>query len=179
MRLNRLSTAAVIAGVLMLMAVFPLLAHEGREVGEYVIEVGWREEPAFVGLVNGPEVFITRHETGEPVLGLEATLQLEIQFGDQTRLLLLQPVFEQPGRYTADVLPTRPGDYLFRLTGAINETPVDEVFSAAEGQFATVDPINDIAFPETGGDEDTQGRLDMLQAQIDELRAQVEALQIE
>ena len=39
----------------------PASAHEGREVGDYTIEIGWREEPAYTGLMNGPEITITRH----------------------------------------------------------------------------------------------------------------------
>jgi hypothetical protein len=30
-------------------------AHEARELGKYNISFGWRVEPAFVGVPNGPE----------------------------------------------------------------------------------------------------------------------------
>lgn len=33
-------------------------AHEGREVGDYTISIGWRVEPAYVGVANGPEFTI-------------------------------------------------------------------------------------------------------------------------
>lgn len=158
-------------------AVDKAYAHEGREVGNYTIEIGWRVEPAYTGLMNGPEITVTRHEesetddhddeatpqaTGEHsnegaddhenaangVVGLESTLQIEVAFGPSTRVLTLRPVSDQPGHYTADLIPTRPGDYIFRVFGKIEDLEVDEKFSAAEGQFSTVDPIEDIQFPQ-------------------------------
>jgi hypothetical protein len=40
-------------------------AHEGQEVGEYVLVFGWRVEPALVGYPNGPELVINLHEEHE------------------------------------------------------------------------------------------------------------------
>lgn len=153
-------------------------AHEGREVGEYTIEIGWRVEPAYTGLMNGPEITITRHgdeteeahseavATSEPednhtnaevedhnagessgVTGLEDTLQIEVIFGPASKIINLRPVFEEPGHYTVDLLPTRPGDYTFRVFGTIEELEIDETFSAADGQFSSVEPIEDVQFP--------------------------------
>lgn len=155
-------------------SVAPLSAHEGREVGDYVIVFGWRIEPAYTGIVNGPELTIEHHDSGEAVEGLEATLSLMVHFGDQSRMLTLYPVWGEPGHYTADLLPTRPGDYSFHLFGTIGETEVDEMFSSADGEFSTIEPASDIAFPAL---EETDAAA--LQAQIDELRAQIAALSSE
>lgn len=150
-------------------------AHEGREVGDYTIEIGWREEPAYVSLMNGPEITVTRHEDeaeheeaeatpdvgaehaeegadhteaeSAGVIGLEETLQIEVIFGPANRVLFLRPVRNEPGHYTADLIPMRPGDYTFRVFGTIEGTEVDETFSAANGQFSSVEPIEDIQFP--------------------------------
>jgi len=155
-----------------------IFAHEGREVGDYIIEIGWREEPAYTGLMNGPEITITRHAdetegahaeteaTTEPegdhtnaevedhdaeessgVAGLEDTLQIEVIFGPASKIINLRPVFQEPGHYTADLLPTRPGDYTFRVFGMIEDLEIDETFSAADGQFSSVEPIEDVQFP--------------------------------
>ena len=156
----------------LVLAVAPLSAHEGREVGENVIVFGWRVEPAYVGLLNGPEFTVEHHDTGEGVEGLEATLMLMVHFGDQSRMLPIYPVFGVPGHYTADLLPTRPGDYSFHLFGTIGDVEVDEMFSSADGEFSTIEPSSDIAFPVLEAETD----LAALQAQIDELRAQIEAL---
>jgi hypothetical protein len=154
-------------------------AHEGREVGDYTIEIGWRAEPAYTGLMNGPEITITRHaaeddhddaeatpevdaapeaehtnEDGEAhdeensgVTGLEDTLQIEVLFGPASRVLSLRAVRDEPGHYTADLIPMMPGDYTFRVFGTIEGVEIDETFSAADGQFSSVEPIEDIQFP--------------------------------
>lgn len=157
----------------LVLAVAPASAHEGREVGDYVIVFGWRLEPAYTGLLNGPEFTVEHHDTGEMVEGLEEALQLMVHFGDQSRLLTVYPVWGEPGHYTADLLPTRPGDYSFHMFGAIGDTEVDEMFSSADGEFSTIEPLSDIQFPVL---EDSTAAL---QAQIDELRAQIEALKSE
>ena len=58
-----------------LLALFATVsAHEGREVGDgkYEIVFGWRVEPAYTNLLNGPELEITTHGTDEqPVEGLD------------------------------------------------------------------------------------------------------------
>jgi hypothetical protein len=152
-------------------------AHEHREVGEYEIGFGWQVEPAYVGVFNGPELTIAHHDTGEPVEGAEETLELTVSFGSQTKTLALEPAFNEPGRYVAYVTPTRPGDYSFELTGtisttdALTETVVSEIFTSADGEFSSIEPIGDVLFPD---DE-----LDMvgMQSQIDALREEIEALQ--
>jgi hypothetical protein len=134
-------------------------AHEQRQVGDYVLELGWRVEPVYTGLFNGPEIIISRgtasdEEVGEDqqdpadmVEGAEETLQLEVTFGPSNKLLKLRPVPDEPGHYTADLIPTRPGDYSFHVTGMIEDTPVDETFTSADGKFDTVEPVEDIQFP--------------------------------
>jgi len=151
-----------------------VFSHEGREVGDYTLELGWRVEPAYTGLMNGPEITVTMHSdeeeheegeatpeaegehsnTGEEehseaagVTGLEDTLQIEVIFGPDSRILNLRAVRGEPGHYTADLIPTLPGDYSFRVFGTIEGTEVDEIFSAADGQFSSVEPIEDIQFP--------------------------------
>jgi hypothetical protein len=154
------------------LAAAPTSAHEGREVGEYVVVFGWRVEPAYAGIYNGPELMIEHHDSGEPFEGAEATLQLMIHFGDQQKLLELYPVWNEPGSYTADLIPTRPGDYSFHLFGTLGDVEVDEMFSSADGEFSTIEPASDIMFPvlEAGADASA------LQAQIDALRAELEEL---
>lgn len=155
------------------LVVAPAAAHEGREVGEYLIVFGWRVEPAFAGQVNGPEFTVKHHDSDEPVEGLADSLQLTVSFGDQTKTLPVYAVWGEPGRYTADLLPTRPGDYTFHLSGTIDDVEVDELFSSADGEFSTIEPLSDIQFPVV------DDQIAALQAQIDELRAQIEALKSE
>ncbi len=137
----------VLAFIVSIAFVLSATAHEGREVGDNVIEFGWRVEPAYTTLLNGPEFTVEKHDSGEAVEGLEETLQLEISYGGKSKVLKLRAVFDNPGHYTADLIPTQPGDYSFRLTGTIGDVAVDETFSSADGEFSTVEPISDIQFP--------------------------------
>lgn len=103
---------SVLVLALSLLLTLTAMAHEHREVGEAAITFGWRVEPAYTTLFNGPELHIAHHETEEPIEDLEETLQLEISFGDQTKVLRLRAVWDEPGSYTADLIPTQPGDYI-------------------------------------------------------------------
>ncbi len=123
-------------------------AHEGREVGDgkYDIVFGWRVEPAYTNLLNGPELEIA-DAAEKPVEGLDETLKLEVSYGGKTKLLKLRAVADSAGHYTSDLIPTQPGDYSFHLTGTIGDVTVDETFDSSKGEFSSVDPITDIQFP--------------------------------
>lgn len=145
----RLVLAAMMLALLTTLAIIPpALAHEGREVagGAYIIELGWRMEPAYTTLFNGPEFTVESHDGGTPVSGLEDTLQLEVLFGGRSKNLRLRET-DEPGHYTADLIPMRSGDYSFRISGMIGDAVIDETFNAADGEFSTVNPIEDIQFP--------------------------------
>lgn len=134
------------AVLLLFVALFvPASAHEGREVGEYLLDLGWRNEPAYTTLFNGPEFTVQNHDR-TPVEGLEETLQIEVSFGGRSKLLRVR-AGDEPGHYIADLIPTQPGDYSFRLTGTIGDVDVDEEFDSASGEFSSVEPISDIQFP--------------------------------
>ena len=55
--------ASAIAAVLSL-TVSAVFAHEGREVGDYSINIGWIVEPAYEGFLNGVEIRVNRVEEG-------------------------------------------------------------------------------------------------------------------
>ena len=137
----------ILVVVVLVVLVAMVAAHEEREVGDYALELGWRVEPAYTDLFNGPEIFIEKKASGEPVTGADDTLKLEVSFGADTKELKLREVYNDPGHYTADLIPTRPGDYTFHLTGKIGDLDVDETFTSADGKFGTVEPISDIRFP--------------------------------
>lgn len=165
----------------------PAKAHEGRQVGPYTVELGWVVEPAYAGVYNGVEVHISMGEgehtdeaTDEHVEAevIEASLQIEVSFGNATKVLDLELAGDEPNHYIAAIIPTRAGDYTFRLTGMIGETPVDEIFASADGEFSSVEPISDVLFPEPEASiEGLQNRISQLEALIAELQAQLTELQ--
>lgn len=161
-----LSLVAVV--LLLVVSVSSALAHEHREVGDYSVTFGWRVEPAYAGIYNGPEFWVEDAD-GNPVEGLEETLSVTVSFGGVSKELEIYGVWQDPGHYTADLLPTLPGDYSFQITGTIGEQEIDEVFTSADGEFSSIEPIEDVAFP---SEMSLLARIEALEAQLAELMAE-------
>lgn len=147
--LARCLPIAFIIGVLMVASASVASAHEHREVGEYTFVVGFRVEPALLNQVNGLDLRVSRGhgDNAEPVEGLQETLQAEIRYGGETMPLNLRGVFNAPGRYTADVIPTETGAYSFRIFGTIEGTQVDETFTGGPETFSEIADTAPLQFP--------------------------------
>ena len=160
-----LSIAAAVAVVLVSFGALasPAAAHERRTVGAYTFVVGWVTEPAYAGQLNGLDLTVTETATTKPVEGLEKTLKAEVVVGGGAtrRPLTIEARFGQPGRYRAQVLPTRVGDYTFRITGAIGTLTVDEKFESGPGRFEGVEDSTPLQFPNSvPASSDLAARLD-------------------
>lgn len=149
---HKAATVAALAGLgvtTLILTAPPASAHERRQVGEYEFVVGWWTEPAFANQPNGPEVTISRG--GKPVSeGVELTADLT--FGEETVTYPLEPafivgVFGEPGNYNADLVPTRPGTYEFRIYGRVEGADVDEVFTSGPETFNDIQDPAATAFP--------------------------------
>jgi hypothetical protein len=103
-------------------------------------------------LKNGVDLRVLDRETHQPVEGLERTLQVELTYvpSGAAKVLRLRTIYREPGRYTADLIPTTPGHYRFRFFGSLAETAINETFDsrAGGGQFDDVDAAADLQFPE-------------------------------
>ena len=62
----------------------------------------------------------------------------------------LRAVLNEPGRYAADLIPTAPGVYEFRVFGSADGTAIDETFISrgGGGGFDDVRSVADLQFPE-------------------------------
>jgi hypothetical protein len=130
--------AAVAAGCL---GVGLAAAHVDVDVGDgqYVMEIGFRDEPAYVGQANAIFIHVEEYGTGgtEPVDGLAATLTAEVSKDGQS----LQP----------PLVPTGDGSY----EGAIGEATVDESVTSSPTTFDSVQPLTAIEFPPQAADGPT------------------------
>lgn len=135
--------------VLILLALVPAgaaVAHERIEVGDYALVLGWLDEPPLVGLKNAAIVEISRIGDDSPVEDAEFSLVVQIEYGGQTRDLVLRPLEEQPGVYAADFIPTRRGTYTLKVSGDLNGQAIDisndleEVESASGAEFPEAQP---------------------------------------
>jgi hypothetical protein len=126
------------------------LAHVEIDVGDgrYVMEVGFRDEPAYLGLPNAFTLRVEQYATGgtEPVNDLAATLSAEVSRDGQVMTLPLVPVGE--GEYEAAFVPTATGDYTFHISGTIGEATVDESVTSGPNTFNSVEPLSAIEFPQ-------------------------------
>ena len=88
-----------------------------------------------------------------PVTGLQDTLQVEVTYvpSEASRTMSLRTVYDDPGHYVADLIPTSPGHYRFRFFGDIEGTPFDKTFDsmAGGGGFDDVQTASVVHFPET------------------------------
>ena len=126
------------------------LAHVEIDVGDgkYVMEVGFRDEPAYLGQPNALALSVEQYATGgtEPVNDLAATLSAEVSRDGQVMNLPLVPVGE--GEYEGAFVPTAAGDYTFHIFGTIGEATVDESVTSGPTTFNSVEPLSSIAFPQ-------------------------------
>jgi hypothetical protein len=145
-------SGAALLGVLFAPAT--ALAHERRTIGngKYDVTVGWTVEPAYAGQMNQAGIRVVNAGTTAPVTGADKTLKLAIRQGASTQAFPLKAVFGQDGFYTADIMPTRVGDYQWIFTGDINGDAVNETFDTADGKFNAVQEATGVQFPVALGD---------------------------
>ncbi len=155
LRVGTLAIAVVVA-VLCLPGV--VSAHEHRTIaaGKYDVVVGWDTEPPYVNVHNGAGIRISRAGTNpaQPVLGAEQTLKVQIRQGAESRTFPLRPVTAQPGYYVSDIVPTRPGDYIWRFSGTVGTDQIDETFDTSDGKFDAVASGTSVEFPVAAPDPD-------------------------
>jgi hypothetical protein len=150
----RLLGAATFAVLVALLSAGIVGAHVTRQAGPYTIEIGWANEPTYVGEANAV-LIIVQDAADQPVTDLaEDDLKVVVLNGsEQTGELTFEPGFSveegwgQPGEYNAPIMPTAPGEYTFHLTGAIRGEPVDIEVTSGDETFDSVKGTSEIQFP--------------------------------
>lgn len=173
-RRGLLGIAAGLGLALCVSAVLPRTvgAHERRQVGSYVMRVGWSDEPTFAGVKNAVQVLLS-DASGKPVTDLPEDLKVEIIFGTQkTSPLPLEAAFGKtfgrPGDFRAAVIPTRPGTYTFHFIGALGGQRVDQSFTSSDKTFDPVQEATGIEFPaKDPSPGELAGRLDRVASRVD------------
>jgi hypothetical protein len=149
---SKIAFACATCAVAMLWSAQPALAHESRKVGPYNFVVGWGDEPTYTGFKNNVELTLTDAKSEKPTIDLEDTLDVEVNFGDTTTTLTMEPdfvpgVFGEPGVYVGHLTPTRAGEYSFHFTGTIGDEEIDEAFTCGEETFGCPVDEQEIQFP--------------------------------
>ena len=175
------ATASFLAALLAALALAPAAsAHSGIEVGEYLVEVGWRNEPAYVAQPNAVQVTVVHHADAKPVtdLALDALSVVVSTGGQDSPSLSLVPAFDAVesigplGEYDAPIVPTAPGNYTFHVTGSIHGTAVDLKLTSGAETFDPVAGSSDIEFPaKLSNLSEVSTRLDRIDARIAALQS--------
>jgi len=143
-RVRRLLAVAA-AALFTLLATGVVVAHEERDVSGYTFEVGFIDEPVFVGQKSGLEFFVHKGDTA--VQGLESTLKAEVIFQGQKRDLPITARAGDPGAYQSEFIPTAAGPYTFHLFGAVEGNTIDESFTSSPTGFDEVQALSSGQFP--------------------------------
>jgi hypothetical protein len=139
--------AILVATLFLMVTTTAAFAHGSTTVGDYTVEIGFKNEPAIQGEMNGLDLIVTNTKTEKPVTGLEESLQAEIIFGATKKALKIEPVEGEDGAYTAAMIPTAVGDYTWHIFGKIEDTPVDISMTSSPTTFVSVDPPSTISIP--------------------------------
>src|SRR5438105_5488135 len=125
------------------------LGHEHRSVGPYTFAVGWINEPAYVNAANGLSLDVPETSSSKPVEGLATSLQAEVIVGGGAKKLALDLATDEetPGHYAGSFIPTKTGDYIFHIFGAVGSTKVDERFESGPNTFDEVISTDPLQFP--------------------------------
>jgi len=142
-----LISAGVLLGGLLWTSIIPASAHGHTQVGDYDVVIGFHNEPAYQGMPNGLDLFVTNTKTNQKVNGLEKTLKAEIIFGSHKKEVTLQPQEDQDGAYIAYMIPTDVGDYTWHVFGMIENTPLDVSMTSSPTTFDSVAAQSDDQFP--------------------------------
>jgi hypothetical protein len=160
-------------------------AHEGTSVGKLAIEVGFVNEPAYVGQPNGVQLILVND--GKPVKDLGASLTVEVGFGDETsEPQTLEPWFfyedgslesGNPGEYRYYFIPSQPGPYTFHFQGKVDGQAIDESFTSSSKGFSEVADPATAAFPAVAAptNEELATRVDQEAQRTDDAITQAEA----
>jgi len=133
-------------------------AHEHRTVGpanQYSLVVGWVNEPAFAGLPNAVDIYITRNADNKPIAtdkgdAVALEVEVELRAGEDQKAAVVaamklaskpELVMHTDNRYTAWFKPVTPGAYAFHITGTISDASnpkagpvtIDETFVCGKG----------------------------------------------
>ena len=110
-------------------------AHQADSVGDYRIEIDWKNKPVVTGESNAIIVYVSEMDKSKEaadqpfvsekgIEGLKKTLKIKLVVDAESITLPLQPT-DVPGMYESDVTPTFSGWSQLNFIGKINEQSVN------------------------------------------------------
>ena len=178
-----------------LFLIFPLFlsgafAHQSDSVGDYRIEIDWKNKPIVTGESNSIIVYVSemdksKEAADQPFIpekgieGLKKTLKIQLVVDTESITLPLQPT-DISGKYEAPITPTFSGWSQLNFLGKINEQNVNlalHPLKVEEQEVLQFPPVESTVV-ESGDFEreinDLRGDIRELQETIDELKEQTD-----
>jgi len=154
-------------------------AHQSDAVGDYRIEIDWKNWPVVTGESNAIIVYVsTLDKSLEPadqefvstkgIEGLKKTLKIKLIVDDESITLPLQPT-DISGKYEAPITPTFSGWSQLNFLGSINDTNVNLALHPTK--------VEDPSFLQFPPVESDQVEIDDFNREIDDLRGDIRELQ--
>ena len=169
---------------LALFMISPLLmgnafAHQADAVGDYRIEIDWKNWPVVTGESNAIIVYVSildkslepadqEFDSTKGIEDLKKTLKIKLIVGDEAITLPLQPT-DIPGKYEAPITPTFSGWSQLNFIGTINDTNVNLALHPKKVEEQSV-----LEFPQV---ESNLVEIDDFNREIDDLRSDIRELQ--
>ena len=182
---NTFLVAALLISPLFLSGVF---AHQSDSVGDYRIEIDWKNKPIVTGESNAIIVYVSEMDKSkeaadqsfDPAKGIEGlrkTLKIQLVVDTESITLPLQ-MTGVPGKYESPITPTFSGWSQLNFLGTINEQNVNLAMHPlkVEEPFVLQFPVVESNIVEVGDFEreinDLRGDIRELQETINELKEQ-------
>jgi len=120
----------------------PASAHITKVFGNYLVTVGWQNEPVYNGLLNAPIVEVKKGngDSAKPVINALANMQISIKYGSVTKQLDFVPDNTVDGQYVSPLIPTRVGTYSLIMKGIVEDQSIDTEIPLDD--VASVDTLN-------------------------------------
>ena len=178
-------------GLIVTLMIFPLFlgtafAHQADSVGDYRIEIDWKNKPVVTGESNAIIVYVSEMDKSKEaaeqpfipekgIEGLKKTLKIKLIVDAESITLPLQPT-GVPGMYESNITPTFSGWSQLNFIGKINEQSVNlalHPLKVQEQEILQFPPVESTVV-ESGDFErevnDLRGDIRELQNKIDELK---------
>ena len=165
-----------------------VFAHESDSVGDYRIEIDWKNKPIVTGESNAIIVYVSEldknkeaadqpFDSAKGIEGLRKTLKIQLVVDTESITLPLQTT-DIPGMYQSPITPTFSGWSQLNFLGTINEQNVNLAMHPLKVEEPSVlqFPVIESNTVEVGDFEreidDLRGDIRELQETIDELKEQ-------
>jgi hypothetical protein len=131
-------------------------AHTSKVFGNYKVEVGWANEPAFAGQMNSIQVIVKKGnvDNGTAIVDALANMQISVKYGTVSKQLDFVPSDEVLGLYSSPLIPTRVGSYNVAMKGIVEGQNIDTEYALDD--VGSSDTIN---FPQTSDTSSNMGQI--------------------